>query len=117
MNIIDLMKELNYPTNDDGVCRGLALMAQRACWSGQFEQFQKRMNYLSTLQPNQLHVLLDMAKQHDKDLRDNKTTIPLSQNEQILLTVDAFFFQIWAHFNPRETQKSLGSVIFRIVVA
>ncbi|KTD40134.1 ankyrin repeat domain-containing protein [Legionella parisiensis] len=107
MSIIDLMKELQYPTDEAGVCKGLALMAQRARWSGQFDKFQARMKYLSSLKPNQLQGLLQEAKQHEKDLRENKTIKPLSQNEQTLLTVEAFFFQIWAHFSPHETQKFL----------
>ncbi|WP_454784647.1 hypothetical protein [Legionella sp. WA2024007413] len=107
MNIIDLMKELHYPTSEGGVCKGLALMAQRAHWAGQSDQFKARMAYLRGLKPNQLEDLLLSAKQHDKDLREHRTIAPLSQNEQILLTVDAFFFQIWAHFNPSETQKFL----------
>lgn len=108
MSIINLMEELQYPSNEEGVCKGIALMAQRARWAGQFDPFQTRMAYLNSLKPTQLQALLQSAKEHDKNLRQQKTTIPLSQDEQILLTVESFFFQIWAHFSPRDTQKYLN---------
>ncbi|QLZ68914.1 hypothetical protein FOLKNPGA_01694 [Legionella sp. PC1000] len=98
-DIIDLMKELEYPTNEEGVCLGLAVMAERARHCGQYEQFKERMEYLEGLNNGTLKSLLCDAKE------TAKRNEVLTQEEKILLSIEPFFFQIWCYFKPRAVQK------------
>ncbi|MBX3709591.1 MAG: ankyrin repeat domain-containing protein [Gammaproteobacteria bacterium] len=108
-DIITLMTELSFPTNVEGVCWGLALMAERARRCGQYSVFKQRMNFLSALKDNELKKLLEAAKDHDRALRLKRPNVePLTCNEKILLTTEAFFFQVWAHFDPSAIQDFLG---------
>ncbi|WP_131778765.1 ankyrin repeat domain-containing protein [Legionella bozemanae] len=118
-SIIELMAELNFPTNQGGVCVGLALMAERARRCGQYEKFKERMDYLENLGSNQLASLLVAAKKHAALLSSKPLNKPLSReeeilsktlltkDEEILLTIEAFFFQVWMHYKPDEIQSFL----------
>lgn len=107
-SITELMKELNYPTNEEGVCSGIAHMAERARRSGNYDKFQERMVYLLKLDANQLEPLISAAKKHSVLLREKPSiTKPLTKDEEILLTIDAFFFQVWMHQTPSAIQNFL----------
>jgi hypothetical protein len=45
-----LMRQLNYPTEEAGVCRGIAVMAERARQCGEYSKFKERMTYLNKVQ-------------------------------------------------------------------
>lgn len=107
VSITTLMKELGYPADDEGVCEGIALMAERARALGKYNEFAARMDYLKSLNPGQLKALVDSAKAHDKSFRKEETNIPLTPQEEILLTVDSFFFQVWMCFKPNQSQVFL----------
>jgi ankyrin repeat protein len=100
--VIELMKELNYPACDEGVCQGLALMAERARRLGQYTQFKERMDYLALLEKGTLKSLINQARERAKAKEK------LTPQETILLTIEPFFFQLWTHFEPRSMQKFLG---------
>lgn len=97
--ITDLMKELDFPTSEGGVCQGLALMAERARHLGQYPKFKERMTYLSSLEIGALKGLIKSAKDRAKA----KET--LIGDDAILLTLEPFFFQVLAHFGPRDIQR------------
>ncbi len=148
-SIVTLMDELGYPRNPDGVCKGIALMAERARRCGQYDIFKERMLYLINLKEGTLADKVAAAKQHyidilaakkEKNPRQNKEkkqrppetftppppanvfqkawtggaslafaslTGTLSEEEKRLLDIDAFFYQIWAHFLPASIQTTL----------
>lgn len=106
-SIITLMAELKFPTDEGGVCLGLALMAERARRCGQYDKFKERMDYLEQLDSNQLSSLISAAKEHSRLLRSNPSMPPLTKDEEILLTIEAFFFQIWVFFKPDAIQDLL----------
>lgn len=97
--ITDLMKELDYPANEGGVCQGLALMAERARQLGLYSQFKQRMTFLKSLQPGTIKLLIDAAKER------RQSKLPSIGDDDILISTEAFFFQVSAFFNPRDIQK------------
>jgi ankyrin repeat protein len=100
--ITELMNELKYPTDERGVCRGLALMAERARRCGQYEHFKERVDYLLGLQKGTLPHLINEAK---KRAKAHETP---GCDDALLLTVDSFFFQVSAYFLPVVIQSFLG---------
>lgn len=109
--IIRLMKALDYPTYERGVCGGIAEMAERARNCGQYDVFQKRMRYLASLNETQTHSLktaIQKAQTHANKLEKHPRTRPLTEEETILLSIEPFFFQIWAHFYPKAIQTFLN---------
>ncbi len=111
-SIITLMQERGCPTDENGVCLGLALMAERARRLGEYDKFEYRMNFLETLEEGELNNLIEKAK--EKSTAAYKKKYPneiLSEEEQqkdeLLLSIDPFFEQIWAHYQPSAIQEFL----------
>ncbi len=101
------MKELNFPTNENGVCFGLALMAERARRCGEYHKFKKRMDYLeyiSTLKKGSLESRIQAAQ---KISSDSLLTSRQQEEREMLLEIKIFFFQVYAHFNPQFIQTHL----------
>ena len=57
-NILELMKELAYPVEGNGVCFGLALMAERARQCRQFGLFKDRMSYIASFETEKKNILI-----------------------------------------------------------
>jgi ankyrin repeat protein len=97
------MKELQCPTNENGVCLGIALMAEKARRKGQYHLFKERMMYLEGLEEGTIVSLIDAAhlrlKAHEH----------LTHEEEILLTVKTFFHQIWSYFKPAAVQQMFSA--------
>ncbi|CDZ77565.1 ankyrin repeat protein [Legionella massiliensis] len=106
-SIINLMEELQYPTNKSGVCLGLAYMAERARRCGLYGQFENRMNYLDELGHYRLKGLIEELHEKIKQFGPDENAFQLNDEERILLSIEPFFWQIWAHFNPNEIRKFL----------
>ncbi len=94
-DIIKLMKAMGYPSEDEeGVCRGLSLMAERARRHG-YAKFEERMQYLKKLELEEKEDFAEYIKKHPDD--------------EVLKSLHAFFFQVWMHFKPQAIQKFLGT--------
>lgn len=113
VSITTLMRELGYPADDEGVCEGIALMAERARALGKYDEFTARMRYLTSLNPGQLKTKLDDAKEHNNLLNiqvkngmitEEEKNNQLTAEEKILLTVHSFFFQVSMCFKPNQSQ-------------
>src|ERR1700742_146134 len=101
-SIFELMKALNYPTDERGVCHGLAIMAERARRCHDYKTFKKRMDYLDAVNVDDFKIAMNLlqAKVKAKNV--------LTKHEKMLLTIQPFFFQLWAYQSPDEIQKFLG---------
>lgn len=63
--IINASKELDYQSNENGVCFGLATMALRAILAGDFPTFEKRLEKIVNLKPGELKKMIE----DEKDIR------------------------------------------------
>ncbi len=118
-SIIALMKELKYPTNEEGVCHGLALMAERARRAGEYHKFKSRIKFLNRLPEGRLAGLIAEAKAREAAIREAErlgiapppdTRTPREKKDhENALTTEAFFFQVWAHFQPSAMQTFLDT--------
>lgn len=191
-SILHLMSELKYPTDEEGICFGLALMAERARRLNEYDKFKRRMTLLDELKKDEIKPLIQNAQKknsegcdlflmaHNKPYKNstlnqlylykneknklfylkNNIEIYLEENEftrssaintlkfeeksenpvkcdntefvdnilaitskrgdtcakrklltveeEILLEIEAFFFQAWIHFLPNAVQNFLG---------
>ncbi len=124
LNITEQMPEMGYLNSPGGVCRGLAMMAERARRYGEYAKFKERNEYLKTLKRGELKIGVRNAqnrkrkidqvqrknsKKKDKTKGDTRLPPPLTQEEEILLSIEPFFFQVAAYFQPKDIEKFLGA--------
>lgn len=100
-SLLKFMQADGYPA-DLGVCKGLALMAQRALEYKQYEKFEARIRFINGLKDeDNLRSLIQAAQKRDKNKQ------PRQPNDDILLSIDPFFFQVWFHFRPQAIKTFL----------
>ncbi len=150
-SIMELMSSLNLPTDHIGVCFGIALMAERARRCGEYDKFEKRMDFLNQIKKSDISTftsLIPIAKEYRNEIArklEEKISDPKQMEETIanvimanvnkeglvsiqattsldndvepiqlmpedvlqLLSINAFFEQIWAHNNPDAIKEFL----------
>ncbi|MFA6303242.1 MAG: ankyrin repeat domain-containing protein [Legionella sp.] len=106
-NIIELMKKLDYPTDEKGVCYGLTLMAERARLCGQYNIFKKRMLYIAELEVDRLLSRINEAEKQAKELKHVSIPEEKLQELQLLLTIKTFLAQVWSYHSPSFLQQFL----------
>ncbi len=105
--IIDLMKELNYPSNADGVCAGIGMMGVHAFAINDIQSFNKRIRLIASYTlPDLVAAIRDVKAELATD--SQRTTPPkklhLSEHEQDMIDVLAFLEGIELCQNPDRHQ-------------
>ncbi len=93
--IMALMKSLGRPTAFTGVCRGLALMAERARRCGEYDKFVSRMDFLGQIKENEISTLkqiIQIAEQYRnkivKELEEKINAIKLNVHSKTKEEID-----------------------------
>lgn len=107
--IVDLMQDLGYRVNKDGVCQGLSMMCVQAFFAEDLSTFKKRLACLSVPEDRERVVLYSRGRQQivDKlaERDDDDVRSVITENDKFLSDIIAFLdgvqlYQSWVeHHN------------------
>lgn len=80
--VIDALKELDYQSNQEGVCFGTAYMALRAFLAGDLLTFNNRMQVIYNLKPGELKKMVEEEKKERLNFIEKTKRIVLEEIEQ-----------------------------------
>jgi ankyrin repeat protein len=98
--IIQLMQKLGYTADEKGICHGIAMMAIQACSVGDMETFNERLAFIQS-RPNLIADIQEVkSKLAQRSMAANSNKLLLSDDEQKIIDVNAFFDGVEMYQKP-----------------
>ncbi len=108
--VIVLLKEFGYPDESEGVCHGLARLAQRAHRLAQFQRYIERMKIIHTAPC--IKALITEIRQVQCRKKYSRFS-PMTPREDILLTIPPFLDYLTLYQSPEKYEDFFCGMVFR----
>ncbi len=98
--LLQYMQQLDYAISENGMCFGFACMGMQAILAGELEIYNRRLNTLSKITPENLFHKIERVRDKVKKLGRDYNEKSLTDTERDILSIPAFFEGVALYFSP-----------------
>ena len=103
--LLQYMKQLGYEINETGMCYGFAHMGMQAILADDLETYNRRLEVMEEIPPEKISSEIEKIRkkvQEKKPRAQEELNNFLTQKEQDILSIPAFFDGVVLYFKPRK---------------